>query len=68
MHMTVGRPGKAILQAIDTYLAEANLNAVHSWQQEYVMFGHRACGGVYSGPDIKRPQSPVSPFRAFLSD
>ena len=49
MHITAGRPGKVILQAIDTYLAAVNLNAVHSWQARKVMFGHRACGGVYFG-------------------
>ena len=49
MRMIAGRPGKAILQAIDTDLARAHLNRQHSWQPGKVMFGHRSCGGVYSG-------------------
>jgi len=32
MHITAGSQGKAILQAIDTYLAEANVDAHYSWQ------------------------------------
>jgi len=62
MHMIAGRQGKAILQAIDTDLAAVNLNAVHSWQQKYVMFGHRSCEGVYFRQDIERPQSHYAPM------
>ena len=62
MHSTVGRPGKVILQIMDTYLAQANLNAHYSWQAGicYVWtYGLRRC--IFR-QDIKRPRSHSKPI------